>query len=70
MHPLQSLYPGIMATCSQFSVYQGCFSQALLFVKALLVSFLFCCTLAQMETKGEEMIQISRSGRDTFRNER
>lgn len=60
MHPLQSLYPGppssVMATCSQFSVYQGCFSQALLFVKALLVSFLFCYTLAQMETKREEMI--------------
>ena len=48
-----------MATCSQFPAARGCLSQALVFVKALLVSVLFWYNLPQMERKEKEVIHIS-----------
>lgn len=67
MHPLQSLYPGL----SQFRhghlqpvlSVSGVFFPGIAFVKALLVSFPLLLYPGPDGDKGEEMIQISRSGR-------
>lgn len=63
MYPLQSSYTvppsSVMAICSQFPAARGCLSQALVFVKALPVSVLFCYNLPQMERKEKEVIHIS-----------
>lgn len=56
MHPLQSLYPDLPVQAWPLAASSQCIRGVFprhCFVKALLVSFLFCYTLAQMETKGK-----------------